>query len=202
MSAQKRAASQVVKLIASTFLGILMHAAVPSRLAAQAGASVWGLVKDTSGGVIAGATVKIKNLETGAERNTVTDEDGRFSAPSLAVGQYEIAAFKRGFRDGAKTRVTLVVGQREEVDLTLQVGDVHQTVEVSSYSTTVAVTNEDISGLVGQREVKDLPLNGRSYDQLLTLNPGIVNYASQRAGGIGTSNSVLGNMFAASEARA
>ena len=65
----------------------------------------------------------------------------------------------------------------------------------------VQITTEDISGLVGERQVKDLPLNGRSYDQLLTLNPGIVNYTSQRAGGIGTSNSVVGNMFAVSGRR-
>jgi hypothetical protein len=59
----------------------------------------------------------------------------------------------------------------------------------------------ETSGLVGERQVKDLPLNGRSYDQLLTLNPGVVNYTSQRAGGIGTSNSVVGNMFSASGRR-
>jgi len=59
----------------------------------------------------------------------------------------------------------------------------------------------DISGLVGERQVKDLPLNGRSYDQLLTLNPGIVNYTSQRSGGIGTSNSVVGSMFSTSGRR-
>ena len=62
----------------------------------------------------------------------------------------------------------------------------------------VQLTTEDVSGLVGEQQVKDLPLNGRSYDQLLTLKPGIVNYTSQRAGGIGTSNSVVGNMFSTS----
>ena len=67
--------------------------------------------------------------------------------------------------------------------------------------TVVSVTTEDVSGLVGERQVKELPLNGRSYDQLMTLNPGVVNYTSQRAGGIGTSNSVVGNMFAVSGRR-
>ena len=80
-------------------------------------------------------------------------------------------------------------------------GDVHQTVEVPAKLGAIQITTEDISGLVGERQVKDLPLNGRSYDQLLTLNPGIVNYTSQRAGGIGTSNSVVGNMFAVSGRR-
>ena len=78
-----------------------------------------------------------------------------------------------------------MVGQREEIPFALQLGDIHQTVEVAANPTVVAVTTEDISGLVGERQVKDLPLNGRSYDQLLTLNPGAVNYTSQRAGKIG-----------------
>lgn len=201
MSAYKSAPSQVRKFIAHAVLAVLVSTGIPLRLTAQENASLWGSVKDPSGAGIAGATVKIRNLETGAERDLLTDEDGRFSAPSLVVGRYEVAACKTGFRGDAKTEVTLVVGQREEVDLALQIGEVHQTVEVSAYSTMVAVTNEDVSGLVGERELKDLPLNGRSYDQLLTLNPGIVNYASQRAGGLGTSNSVLGNMFAASGRR-
>ena len=201
MSSRKLASSYLGRMLVYGWLAVLPLTAFPSQLLAQTDASLWGFIKDTSGAGIAGATVRIKNLETGAERELATDEEGRFSAASLSVGKYEITATKTGFRGDAQTAVTLVVGQREEVDLTLQIGDVHQSVEVSAYSTVVAVTNEDISGLIGEREVKDLPLNGRSYDQLLTLNPGIVNYASQRAGGIGTSNSVLGNMFAASGRR-
>jgi hypothetical protein len=80
----------------------------------------------------------------------------------------------------------------------LKVGDVHQIVEVTTDPGLLSATTEDTSGLVGERQVKDLPLNGRSYDQLLTLNPGTVNYTSQRAGGTGTSNSQAGNMFAVS----
>ncbi|HXN54298.1 MAG TPA: TonB-dependent receptor [Candidatus Acidoferrum sp.] len=173
--------------------------AVPAQ--AQGDASVSGHVADVTGAAIPGATVRIRNLETGAERNLVTDEAGRFSAPSLSVGRYDVTAFKEGFRAHIRTNITLTVGQREEADFTLQVGDVHQTVEVPAVSGALAVTTEDISGLVGERQVKDLPLNGHSYDQLLTLNPGILNYTSQRAGGIGTSNSVVGNMFSASGRR-
>jgi hypothetical protein len=167
----------------------------------QSDASLWGVVSDTTGAAISGANVTIKNLETGIERPLVTDEEGRFNASSLGVGRYEVAVTKQGFRTDAKRDVTLVVGQRAEVDLVLQVGDVHQTVEVPADFGFVAVTTEDTSGLVAERQVKDLPLNGRSYDQLLTLNPGIINYTSQRAGGIGTSNSVVGNMFSASGRR-
>jgi hypothetical protein len=168
---------------------------------AQGDASLSGQVTDVTGAVIPGAAVRVTNLETGSARSLVTDEAGRFSAASLPVGRYEVTAIKQGFRAYTKTGVTLAVGQREEIELALQIGDVHQTVEVAAVSLAVAVTTEDISGLVGERQVKDLPLNGRSYDQLLTLNPGIVNYTSQRAGGQGTNNSVVGNMFAASGRR-
>ncbi len=165
---------------------------------AQGEASIQGTVSDSSGGAIAGVAIRIKNLETGAERNQVTDEAGRFNAASLPVGRFAVRAEKDGFRSEEKAEITLVLGQRETVDLVLQLGDVRQTVKVESAPTVVAVTTEDVAGLVGELQVKELPLNGRSYDQLMTLNPGIVNYTSQRAGGIGTSNSVVGNMFAAS----
>jgi hypothetical protein len=179
-------------------LGLLMLAVVAQ---AQSDASLSGHVFDVTGSAIAGVTVKIRNLETGAERDLVTDEGGRFSAPSLSVGRYSVTATKDGFRTDARTGITLAVGQHGEADLILQIGDVHQSIEVPAVAEALAVTNEDLSGLVSERQVKELPLNGRSYDQLLTLNPGIVNYTSQRAGGIGTSNSGAGNSFSASGRR-
>lgn len=132
------------------------------------------------------------------QRDAETDTAGRFRAPSLAVGSYEVAVDKPGFGTERRSGIVLVVGQRQELDLTLQVGDVHQTVEVTADPGLPSATTEDTSGLVGERQIKDLPLNGRSYDQLLTLNPGTVNYTSQRAGATGTSNSEPGNMFSVS----
>jgi len=168
---------------------------------AQGEASIQGTVSDSSGGSIQGAAIHVKNLETGVTRNVLTDDTGRYGATSLPVGRYEVRVEKAGFRSKEKTGIPLVVGARETVDLVLQVGDVKQTVQVESAPTVVAISTEDVSGLVDEQQVKELPLNGRSYDQLMTLNPGIVNYTSQRAGGIDTSNSVVGNMFAASGRR-
>ena len=178
-----------------------MWASSPIAGFAQQEASIQGLVSDASGGAVPSVAIRIKNLGTGAQRNLLTDPEGRFDAAALPVGRYEVLAEKNGFRAEVKTGISVVVGQRETVDIVLQVGDVRQTVQVESAPTLVAITTEDDSGLVGERQVKDLPLNGRSYDQLMTLNPGIVNYTSQRAGGIGTSNSVVGNMFSASGRR-
>ena len=180
-------------------LGLWLSIAIASF--AQGDATIQGTVSDTSGGAIPGAAIRIKNLETGVERKLVTDDAGRYDAAGLPVGHYELRAERTGFRSEVKTGVSVVVGQRDTVELVLQVGDVRQTVQVEAAPTVVAVTTEDVSGLVGERQVKELPLNGRSYDQLISLNPGVVNYTSQRAGGIGTSNSVVGNMFAASGRR-
>ena len=194
----KMADPQCKRSQAGPILLVFMAAFASPLVRAQSDASLTGMVNDVSGAAIQGATITIKNLESGTQRQVETDTAGRYHAPSLAVGPYELTAEKTGFRNEHRAGITLVVGQHGEVDLILQLGDVRQTIEVSSEPAVVVVTTEDNSGLVGERQLKELPLNGRSYDQLLTLNPGIVNYTSQRAGGIGTSNSVVGNMFSAS----
>ena len=94
--------------------------------------------------------------------------------------------------------ILLVVGEDATVDLSLQVGKVSQQVKVVADVPIVNATTQDISGLVGEKEVKALPLNGRSYDLLLALNPGIVNFTWEKTGGIGVSNSTTGNNFSVS----
>src|SRR5246127_1358488 len=182
-----------------SYAAVLTLALVPlAPIWAQDDGSIAGVVRDASGAGIPAATVHIKNLETGTEREIATDQDGRFHAPSLAVGSYEVVAEKPGFRAEQRTGIVLVVGRHAELDLTLSVRDVYQSVEVTTDPGMLEASTEDTSGLVAERQGKDLPLNGRSYDRLLTLNPGIVNYTSQRAGSTGTSNSELGNMFSVS----
>ena len=165
------------------------------------GASLSGIVKDDSGAGLPAAAVLVKNTETGAVRTLVTDENGRYSAPSISIGQYQVTASKEGFNSQRKTGIDLVVGQTTVVDLTLPVGELKQAITVEEAAPAVNLSTQQISGLVSERQVKDLPLNGRSYDQLVTLNPGIVNYTAERSGGIGTSNSSVGNMFAISGRR-
>jgi hypothetical protein len=174
---------------------LLMALGLGNPSCGQIGASISGTITDLTGGALPGASVTVKNVETGAVRIIAADEAGRYIASSLEVGLYEVRAEKEGFSPEVRTGITLAVGQQAVVDVTLRVGQVQDAVVVTEDSPIVSVTTQDISGLVGERQVKELPLNGRSYDQLLTLNPGIVNYTSQRAGGIGTSNSVVGSMF-------
>ena len=186
---------------AAVSLFLFFFALAQGKVWAQGEASINGTVTDATGAIIPGATVKVKNVETGAVRVLVTDNAGRYDAPALAVGKYEVSAELTGFQTEVKTGITLVIGQRADINLKLEVGGVQQTINVEETSLELAVTTAELSGLVGEAQVKNLPLNGRSYDQLLTLNPGILNYTSQRAGGTGTSNSVVGNMFSASGRR-
>jgi len=181
---------------------LLLVPLTPATAWAQVvGGSISGIVTDSTGSRISGAVVVVHNVETGTERKLTTDSEGRYSAPSLTVGTYEVMVKRDGFTPERRSGVSLTVGQSAQVDLTLKVGAVSEQVNVVDSPATVNVTTQQTSGLVDERQVKQLPLNGRSYDQLITLNPATVNYTGQRSGGIGTSNSSVGNMFAISGRR-
>jgi hypothetical protein len=165
------------------------------RSQAQVSAAISGRVTDPTGALVSGAKVTANNLETLAARTTVTDEAGRYSILSLAVGEYAVEISKQGFQEAIRGGIHLAVGQEAIVDVALRLGQQTDQVKVEADAPVVAVTSADMSGLVGEQQVKDLPLNGRSYDELMTLNPGVVNFTWEKTGGIGVSNSTTGNMF-------
>ncbi|ABF40551.1 TonB-dependent receptor [Candidatus Koribacter versatilis Ellin345] len=165
---------------------------------AQVSANLSGFVTDPSGAAVAGAEVRAINNETGAVRVSATNASGRYDIVALPVGQYEVHARKQGFAEQVRTGILLVVGQDATADLKLRIGDVSEQVKVSADAEMVGVTNQDISGLIGEKQIKALPLNGRSYDLLVTLNPGIVNFTWEKTGGTGVSNSTTGNNFSVS----
>jgi hypothetical protein len=177
---------------------ILLTLMVTSAARAQVSGAISGTAADSSGAVLPGVNVAVRNLETGSIRAAVSDGMGRYSVLSLPVGRYEIRAQKDGFRAELRTGITLVVGQEATVDLVLQLGEIRQQVTVTGEAPLVSATPTATAGLVGERQVKDLPLNGRSYDELLTLNPGVVNFTWEKTGGVGISNSTVGNMFSVS----
>jgi len=163
---------------------------------AQVSASLSGTVTDPSGAALSGAAVAAKNVDTQTVRSAVTDAEGRYRFFSLPVGEYELRCAKAGFKEEVRTGVHLAVGQSATLDMELPVGESSQQITVSGDAPLVGETTESIAGLVGERQIKDLPLNGRSYDELLTLNPGVVNFTWEKTGGIGVSNSTTGNNFA------
>ncbi len=178
--------------LAPIFASIL---ALPGH-AQVVGASITGTVRDASGAGVPQAAITVRNLETGAERKVESDGEGHYAAPSVPVGHYEVIGQKEGFSTQSRSGIDLVIGQSTVVDLSLAVGEVHEQVAITDAPQTLNTTTQQISGLVSERQVKELPLNGRSFDELITLNPAVVNYTGQRSGSIGTSNSSPGNMFA------
>jgi hypothetical protein len=147
--------------------------------------AITGTVRDESGAVLQGATVTAKHTETGLARSTVSDAGGSYSIPSLPVGAYEITAEEAGFKVEQVRGIDLVVAQEAVVNVTLQVGNVQQRVTITGEAPLVNTTLSSTSGLITEQQVKDLPLNGRSFDQLLTLNTGVVNNTSNMGGGGG-----------------
>ena len=187
--------------VVRSWIAILILLAIICRVPpahAQLPASITGIVTDASGAPVPSAAVQAKNIETGAIRRSRTDDTGRYLVLALPVGEYEIRITKSGFRDAVRSGIQLVVGEEANVDLHLQVGAVKSEITVTGDAPMVSTTTGDISGMVGQQAIKDLPLNGRSYDLLLTLNPGIVNFTSQKTGGTGISNSSTANNFSVS----
>jgi hypothetical protein len=151
-------------------------------------ATITGSVKDASGAVLEGATITVTHIESGLKRMAVADAGGSYTIPSLPIGAYEIAAEKPGFKQEVRRGINLAVAQEAVVDMTLQVGNVEQKVTVMAEAPLVNTTLASTSGLINEQQVKDLPLNGRSFDQLLTLNTGISNNTSN----IGTGNGWTG----------
>jgi hypothetical protein len=174
---------------------------VSGAKAQMVGGTISGDVVDPAGAAVARAEVLVRNDETGSERKFITAESGTFSAPSVTVGTYTVSVSRDGFAPLSRTGVVLTVGQNVQLHLALTVGSVQQSVQVMDTPAVVDISTLQTQGLVNEQQVKELPLNGRSFDQLIQLNPASVSYTTQRSGGVGTSNSSVGNMFSVSGRR-
>ena len=159
---------------------------------AQSSASISGKVTDASGSPVGGAIVTVRSIETGGSRSAATDGSGTYRVLSLPLGSQEVKAEKNGFKAAVRTGVDLRVGQEAVINLELQIGELTQQVTVSEQAPVVNTTTASAAGIVGEREVKELPLNGRSFDNLITLNPGAINYSAMKSAQTSTSD---GNTF-------
>ena len=151
-------------------------------VAQMVGGTISGSVVDPSNAPLDQAKVVIRNEETATERNLTTAADGTFSAPSIAIGVYSVSVEKDGFAPLKRTGITVAVAQHVQLRLSLTVGAVQQIVTVVDTPAAVDTSTLQTQGLVTERQVKELPLNGRSFDQLLELNPASVSYTTQRSG--------------------
>ena len=172
-------------------MAFLMLVAGGTPALAQVSASLSGRVDDATGAGVGGASVTVKSLETGATRTTTTDQSGDYKILSLPLGAQELTVEKTGFKQVVRTGINLQVGEEAVANVSLQIGEIAQQVTISEENPIVNTTTSQNSGLVNEREIKDLPLNGRGFDNLITLNPGAVAY-NLKSANTSTSN---GNTF-------
>ncbi len=177
--------------------GIIYCYALLGLVWAQVGATISGKVEDPSGSAVSGATITVKSVETGATRTAITDEAGNFRMVSLPLGPQEVRAEKTGFKTAVRLGINLVVAQEAVVPLRLEVGELAQQVTVTAEAPLVNITTSSVSGLVTEGQVKDLPLNGRSFDSLIALNAGAINYGLKTPG----TTTSFGNRFSVSGRR-
>jgi len=136
--------------------------------------SIRGAILDPSGATISGASVTATQIETGLQRQTTTDSDGTYVILALPVGHYRVEAEAAGFQKLSRDRITLDVNQNADVSFRLVVGGESYKVEVNSDASLIESTATSLGKTVQEREILDLPLNGRNFTQLGVLQPGVV----------------------------
>jgi hypothetical protein len=134
---------------------------------------ILGTVSDSSGASVVGAKVQIANVDTGIVRSLDSNDAGEYVAPNLQPGQYTVTVQAPGFKKVQRTGIRLEVGKDARIDITLQPGDMQQTVEVTEEVPLVETTNDALGGSFANKSINDLPLNGRDYQNLVVLRPGV-----------------------------
>jgi Carboxypeptidase regulatory-like domain len=175
-----RRVSVAIRLTLLCAVMILVLTASPkSALGQVAGATLSGLVTDSSGAGVANATVTIKNLATAESRDVPTNANGLYSAPNLLPGKYDVTVTAQGFATLVQKGITLTVGAEQVLNLSIKPGQVKELVEVTGTPPDVQTTTSTISSTVDSVTVRELPLNGRDWAQLATLEPGVTSVPNQ-----------------------
>ncbi|HXG46951.1 MAG TPA: TonB-dependent receptor [Methylomirabilota bacterium] len=184
---------QIMGICLSVFLLLCSSAAVAQTSTAR----ITGLVTDASGAVLPGVEVVVQNVATGLSRSLTSNERGRYVAADLPPGPYEITATMAGFDTLVRSGITLAVGDDIVINLGMQVGSITQQVTVTGEAPLVNTTTSGISGVVEERRITDLPLNGRDFGQLALVQPGALDVRTAAAGdsskGFGTRLSLSGS---------
>ncbi|MBI4442117.1 MAG: TonB-dependent receptor [Acidobacteria bacterium] len=153
---------------------------------AQSAGTIAGTVSDSTGAVIPGASVTARNVETGLTRMLTTNERGRYTAPQIPVGTYEVTATAAGFQTSVRRGITLTVGAEAVVNFSMSLGAVAETIEVTGEAPMVETTNATVSGLVDSRQMREIPLNARSFIELVPLTAGAAFVDNGDTGGNAT----------------
>lgn len=170
---------RTMRLIAA-FAVFLGFSCGPKPVAAQVvGGTIQGAITDSSGATMPGAKVSVTNTATDVARTVTANQDGRYRVPNLIPGQYEVTASAPGFATTVQNSVTLTVGAELEIDLQLRIGGVNEKIEITGEQPDVSTTTSTISDVVNGATVRELPLNGRDWAALATLEPGVAPVRTQ-----------------------
>ena len=180
--------------VAGSLLAMFMS--MTSILSAQtATGQLTGTVRDATGAVMAGVKVLVTNEQTGLTRQTQTGANGEYVIPLLPVGVYVVTAEQAGFKTAINSGVALTVDQVQRVDMQLATGNVSETVEVQSNALVLDTASASVGHTITERQVTELPLNGRNFLQLLFLGAGAVETTGEQGGmrqGVGNAISIMG----------
>ena len=158
----------------TALLYLWIHTLVPAPVYSQvAGATLSGTLTDINGGPIPGATISIKNVATEVTRDVKTNDVGFYTVPNLLPGNYEVTITAAGFSTDVRSGIRLTVGTQQVLNVTMKVGQITQKVQVTGEAPAVQLASSAISGVVSETAVVQLPLNGRDWTQLATLQPGV-----------------------------
>lgn len=162
----------------SIILVLHIFLAVPAQ-AQVSGATLSGIISDSSGSAVANAIVSIKNQATGVVREVTTNSDGLYAAPNLLPGNYDVTVTATGFSTLVQKSIILTVGAQQALNLSLKVGQVNTTVEVNATPPDVQTTSSTVGATVDSTTVRELPLNGRDWTSLATLEPSVSSIPNQ-----------------------
>jgi hypothetical protein len=165
--------------VALTFVALMVLVAAQGRAQTFRG-TILGIVTDATGGAVPGATVTVRNVNTGLLRTTETQGDGSYRVPELPIGSYDVTVEKAGFQTSITSGVRVDVAAERRVDASLKPGEVKEQITVSGEALPlIEITNATLGGTLTQESVKDLPINGRDYTKLIYLNPGVAGSPDQ-----------------------
>ena len=155
-------------------LAVLLCALPAAALAQQETATIAGTITDSTGAVVPHAVVVVTNVQTGITVRTTATESGSYLVPSLRPGDYSVAVESKGFQKTVRTGVTLQVAQVARIDVTLQTGGLTEAVEVVAATPLLDTLTSSRGSVIDQKKIVELPLNGRDYNQLALLSPGVL----------------------------
>src|SRR6202171_653978 len=163
---------KLTKILAPLVVIVFSLSLTASMYSQVTGATLSGTISDPSGGVIPGAQISIRNIATGISKDFQADSDGYYTAPNLAPGTYEVRVTAKGFNTVVST-ITLAVGAQQQLNIPMKVGEASETVRVTLAAPQIDLTSSTLTGQVESQTILELPLNGRDWTSLATLQPGV-----------------------------